>query len=228
MRTRLSALICVGAFALTGCGSDLGPDLHPGSAAVVGDQRISVDEVDDLSGMLCGFYGVVAGSPGSVGMVRAQVLDAKVQEAQAEAYAEEFDVDPRPYVRLQENDLESQIDQLELTGSQKDALRDFVRSGIYAQSVQMAVGMGDRPMPPPQQRAQALQAAAATGAETIQKWTESLELTKDPRYLEFGESGIKLDPSPLSISAANPEGAEVAQEELQAAVAALPASQKCE
>lgn len=232
MRIRLSALICagaLGALTLTGCGSDLGPDLHPGNAAVVGDESISIDDVDDLSDDLCGFYSAVSGAPGSVAMVRAQVLTTKIDQAKAEAYADEFDIDARPYVRFLQKDFETRIGEAPLEDDQKDIVREFVSAGMYAQAVQIAVGMDGRPIPEnEQQQQQVLQAAATTGAQEVAEWTESLKVTTDPRYAEFSEEGVNLDPAALSVSAANPDNAAVPEAELQAAMAALPASQKCE
>src|SRR3546814_5825661 len=58
IQRRLASVTAVSAvtlFGLTGCGGDLGPELHPGTAATVGDSSISISTVDDKSEQLCRF-----------------------------------------------------------------------------------------------------------------------------------------------------------------------------
>lgn len=224
MRTRLAALAGAGALlVLTGCGSDLGPDLHPGAAAVVGDESISIESVDDLSSELCGFYSQVAGTSGSVALVRSQVLSTKLSGLKAELYAEEFDLDPRKHVRVQKKAFEEDLGKSQMSAAQKDVVREFVEPGMYAEGVYIAAGMAeapanDRPSVP---------TARENGAKAVAEWIEGLDVSTDPRFAEMGEDGLILDPSALSVSLDNPKGEPLAPASMPAHVGELPESQKC-
>lgn len=224
MRTRLAALAGAGALlVLTGCGSDLGPQMHPGAAAVVGDERISIESVDELSSELCGFYSKVSGSNASVAMVRAQVLSTKVSGLKAELYAEEFDLDSRAHLRAQKKAFEEDLRKSPLSSTEQDAVREFVEPGMRAEAIYITAGMADAPAGDKPSRP----TARENGAAAVAEWVESLDVSTDPRFAEVGAEGVVMDPSAISVSPDNPKGEPVPPEELQAALADLPESQTC-
>src|SRR3546814_7279747 len=82
IQRRLASVTAVSAvtlFGLTGCGGDLGPELHPGTAATVGDSSISISTVDDKSEQLCRF-GV------ETGQLEGAVPMASVRSSYVQAY----------------------------------------------------------------------------------------------------------------------------------------------
>ncbi|MDN5896145.1 MAG: SurA N-terminal domain-containing protein [Nocardioides sp.] len=210
---------------LSGCGSDLAPTMHPGSAAVVGDESISFSSVDDLSKDACGIYSAISGGPGTKAMVRGQVLSMEISRSKAEQYADEFGINPNPYVRVQQQQLDQTLDKTELSDSEKQTARDFVEPGIYAEAVRIAVGRGDLPVAT---SGKDLQAARDKGAPVVDEWTKKLDVETDPRFPVQEAQGFKLDPASLSVAVSDQAVSATDAKAVQSNLASMPASQKCE
>src|SRR5688572_19680496 len=97
VRRRLAvAVLASCSAALTRCGTDLSPEVHPGAAAVVGDGRIPLDTVDDMAEGFCDWQeSRTDGAPQKFPMafLRAVFVDHLVQSEVLEQYADEHDLE---------------------------------------------------------------------------------------------------------------------------------------
>jgi hypothetical protein len=205
-----AALAVTGLLGLSGCGSDLGPELHPGVAAIVGDETISIDQVDEKAVELCDF-GVASGQVTgglAMGSLRANYLQTVIDHELAREFLEEKGAleDPgvRQQLRVAKQQVAAQAERVE--PEVRDIFVELGTMSSYISTVQQLAG------------------------EEFAAFVQEAEVIRDPRFPEqaapgqaAGSNALSVPVSDLARAAADPR----TQEEYDAYVASLPASQKC-
>ncbi|QIX27832.1 hypothetical protein ncot_15465 [Nocardioides sp. JQ2195] len=239
MKVRAVGAVAVGAvavLALSGCGSDLGPDLHPGQAAVVGDHEISMSEVDSRADAYCtALLPGLAQSEIALPMssIRDELVSVMVDENLARQYAEANDIDVSDVYEANLAQLDQQLNDPTSGVSEENrgAIRDFNRMVIYSSSVQSEVGgslsRGQKKLPTDQE--------LAKGKQEIETWAQAngVEVSVDPRFELSGDDSTALsfavsDTTKLAeVARAEVGKAQPDPKKITAYTDTLPASQKC-
>lgn len=226
---RLTTLIVSGVSvaamsALTGCGV-AGTEFHPGIAASVGDQSITVDTVDALATDYCAAYvDTFEGRSVPLSFLRSGIVGRLAQRAAVEQLAEEYDVSPGTTYQRSVSMLRKQGSQLDEEASA--AMVEIDSTPAYVEDVLSQVG--EKVLRERGQRNPTLEQQLAAGQEELTAWLEDNEPEVDPRFgIEFSEG----QPVPLDTDLSVPVG-ETAKsgsaEELDAEYAAgLPEAQAC-
>lgn len=235
MRIRLAAaLSTVSLLALSACGSDLSPDIHPGSAAVIGEHKISISEVDTLSDAYC-----TSALPGlrannvelAMSVIRSEYIRVMSEEAIAHQYADAHDLDVKADFRgrldMIDQALASEDPSVGAPKELRPALRDYNSRRAYVGSVEAAVGRaelekGGNKEPLSQEAVQAL------GKKEIDAWAaaEGVQPEIDPRF-DLDGKGTNAVSYALSAPAKMATDTDPDPEKYQAFLDSLPASQKC-
>lgn len=160
---------------LTGCGA-----ARPGVAAEVGDEQISIAEVDDAARAVCSYVeDRGAGQPFPMRGVREALLAAMVDQAVADQIAGAYDVEPGEDYQTTLADIRSQFSATR-TQEQSDALVAFQSAAPYREAIVSAA-------------AEASLAAEGVGSPTDDQltarvtvlnaqWAADHELVIDPRF----------------------------------------------
>lgn len=192
MRTRLPALAVLSVLAaatLTGCGSELSPDVHPGLAAVVEGEDVTLDEVDDYAEELCAWQepnleqGKIAWP---MSYVRTVAVDSIVNGLLTDRFAETLDFDRDEALATAEEQATTRATS-PAGNVDETAYELFVRQAFH-DNVLRAAGyaeLGDDAD---------LEQVAEAGLESFNAWREDVDVTVDPR---FGE----MDPATFSYKA---------------------------
>lgn len=229
MRTRLAALTGVAALTfLTGCGSDLGPDMHPGSAAVVNDVEVTFDEVDDYADGICAWQKPVLAQDGlawSMAFVRAIAVDSLVDDLLTHQFAEEEGFEPAAGYKEALASIKADVAAAEVPDKVGDTVIEFQTRDVYHQAVMVSAGLAD------------LRAAGETpdeaaarerGEAVFATWLESADVSVDPRFGKVEGEALEYSPGDtLSVRVSDlAKGAAAAAADKEY-VESLPPSQRC-
>lgn len=223
-RAKVLLVAAASMMVLAGCG------MHPGAAAVVGDERITPDEVDDAAAALCAS---TVRSALSQGQPRPELASRGARQAAVQLlldneltrqFGEAEGIEPnQQQVSEALRQTAGQIDQLR--PGQREVFRDLFKSFQESQLILNEAGRRSlaeqgNPQPAPEE-------AASEGARLRQRWARNLDIEVDPRFGTYDQGTVRPTSGSLSIPAsdrarqgANPEpGADW--------TAGLPTSQKC-
>jgi hypothetical protein len=137
------ALVAAAGLLLTGCGSSLG--IHPGAAASVGGETVSMSTIDKTTKSFCTAYVKQAQSsqqqqsgPLPMGTFRSYVASSLAQRALGRELAEQYSVDPAA-------DYQRQVDQFQTAlasspAGERDAVVQVATAQAYLQNVQISIG----------------------------------------------------------------------------------------
>ena len=209
-RIATAALSATAALLLSACG-----DSQPGTAAVVGDQRVTTDDLQSLVDESLSAPGVRAGLPnsdykGDVGAYRRSVLNAEVERLLAEDGAR------RLGIAIDENAVDSRYKSIEDQSGGPDAFasqlasrlamsptlyRQFVRNEVIESEIGYAGGTVKRPTD-----AQ-LQALYQQYLPTATSATLSLIQVPSQAIADQAAAALKTDPSQFAAVAAQFAGA---------------------
>lgn len=220
-RNLLGSAVAAGALlALTGCGS------YPGSAAVVGDSRISDDRVDAAAQSLCSanISGAEArGEPApelatrGARLAAVQLLIDNELSAQF-AEAEGLEADAQAVSAALEQNRQGIA---QLPADQRADFEELLRGFSEGQQILVEAGRAELGPEAPQEQ------ALAAGAQARTAWAEDVEVTVDPRFGEWSQGTLTPDNGSASVPVSE-RAAEGANTEPSAQwVAGLPQSQKC-
>lgn len=226
MRTAL--LTATALVALSGCGSDLGPELHPGQAAVVEGESVTFEQVDDFTDDYCALFSTVLQQRGEVvplGQIRTFVVSSFVEDELLHRFAEEEGLEPGPGLREQVAGLEEQAAQLGIAEKHLPVFLELGRREAYAQAIKVAAG------------AEALEsagvevtpeAALERGSKIYEEWRKGRDVSVDPRFGVMGEGLTSMSGQPgLSVPVSElARNADLGAPD-PAYVEGLPASQTC-
>jgi hypothetical protein len=214
--------------ALTGCGT---VDLHPGSAAVVGDERVTLEEADEFADEYCDLFRPAlqqSGARVSMAEVRAVALHLQVREILARDYAEEFGIEPGPDFRRAVESLEDEAAQRQIPEDGLETYVDFRTAEEYVRAIIVEIGreeLGAGTSP---------QQAYDNGLQEFSEWTEQQDVELDPRFGTLDEqffytpadSSLSSAVSDLAVLGETPPDPQ-AQQPDTAYADSLPASQVC-
>ena len=216
------ALTAVAVLGLSGCG-----ELSPGSASVVGGERITHEEVDDLVAAQCTAADAAAKSGGSgavaVSQVRQQSLGVLMDTALSMQYAEDQGITPDKQIAA------ALFDQFEptiatLPESSRGELSKVFKEWALGRSAMIEAGSRASGQPVTADAAQQLMSAGLAARE---KWLSSIDITTDARYSPAangfpggGDGSVSRPTSDFAKGATSTEAD-------AAWVGGLPAGQKC-
>ncbi|MET1060442.1 MAG: hypothetical protein ABWX84_12640 [Nocardioides sp.] len=231
MRTRsfrryaVAALSVAALAAVSGCGSDV----HPGQAAVVEGQRISMSDADSFSDDFCELYRPILKQQDSalaMSTIRALALDVLVRDEVVHQYAEDRGWTPPASYHKAVRGIDQQAEQFQIPAADLDTFRkvreaEEYANWVYAKAGQEKVGeTGDA------------QAALAEGRTILTAYADDADITLDPRFGTVSAEGQYL-PSTGGLSVpvttlakggstpADPQSGDTSY------VDSLPANQKC-
>jgi hypothetical protein len=228
-KVKLSSLLVAGVAAttlLSGCGT------HPGSAAVVGGERITTAQVDDAAAALCSSTVSAAKAQGqprpdlpSRGARSAAIqllLDNELSRQYGEANG--IRVDNRAVSAA----MEQSAQQINLLPQPERAqFRELFRGFQESQSILDQAGTASlaeqgNANPSPEE-------ASAEGMRLRNQWAaeQGIEVDVDPRFGEFTNGSITPKNGSLSIAASDRARQGASEEPGAAWTAGLPMSQKC-
>lgn len=227
-RLRAAVLSAAVLTALSACGSDLGPELHPGAAAVVEGETVSLDQVDEFTDDYCALFATVLEERGDVvplGQMRTFVLSTLIEDELLHRFAEEQGLEPGDGYRERLAGLEGQAEQLGVPEEHRSVFLELSRREAYAQAIKVAAGTealesaGLEVTP---------EAALERGTRIYTEWREQQDVTVDPRFGVM-DPGLTTMSGQRSLSVAVSELARQADIESPdpSYVQGLPASQTC-
>lgn len=230
MRTRLAALIGVAALTtLVGCGSDLGPDIHPGSAAVVGDVDVSFEEVDDYANDLCAWQEPSMEQDGlawPMSYVKAVAMDSIVDDLLTKQFAEEKGFKPASGYKQAIASIKTDLAAAKLPEKVGETVLAFRGREVYHQAVMVTAGQADLAG----EGKTADQAGALKrGEELFATWRKSADVSLDPRYGTVSGEALDYAPpaEPLSVTGSDFAKRAAAGQNDKEYVDSLPPSQRC-
>jgi len=228
VRLPVAAVAVLSLGLVSACG--VGPEvLAPTTAAQVGDDRISVDEVDQATDDLCTMLGqlVEAGNDAAVpgGVARQDMVSALTLRSMADQLSAEYDVEVGESVDAAAEAQEQQLSGAGVDADAIDAVLPQITAGAYFAEVLVAIGREELGLPESEDNAaEALDA----GLETAVAWQEENGFEVNPRFgtieLEVGEQGLIRGLSETSVAVSIEAQAGVDGE---TNVGDLPASQRC-
>lgn len=141
-RVRALAGLAGAGLVLSGC-SSLG--IHPGSAAVVGDETVSMSRIDDTTTLYCKAYVTHSQSsqqsqtgPLPMGTFRSYVAAGLAKRALGDQLAQAYGVEPASGYQQQVSQLQQAL--ASSPADQRAAVIDVAASDAYLQNVQVAIG----------------------------------------------------------------------------------------
>jgi hypothetical protein len=136
----LPALVVVGLL-LTGCAS-LG--IHPGSAEVIGDRRVSMSKINDTTALYCKALVTAQQSqqqksgPIALGFLRRYVAAGLAKRALGDQLVDAYSVEPAPGYQQSVSQLSSVL--ASAPADQRNAVIDVYASDAYLQNIQVSIG----------------------------------------------------------------------------------------
>lgn len=216
---RLAALAAVATVLLSGCGS-----ASPGVAARIGDQTITVNDVDAESLLICQAVEADLQQPLPMGLARYQILTGQISRAIADQIAEEYDVAAGEVydsaVSATEVQMADYPEETQETLVTVSTTQTYVESILEAASRQALAAEGVAE-PTQDQIAERSQDLFAT-------WPDSHTLEIDPRFgFTFVDGGFVQAETGASLAVSDTAKAGQAAEPDPAVTAQLPAAQRC-
>lgn len=239
LRLSVAALAGGALSILAGCGTDLDPDMHPGSAAVVGDERISIDAVDDMADGLCDWQ--IAAVPDEqrqplpMAFLRSVSVDGLINEEKLEQYAAAHGLEPerlsagfaqnaglqsrslRDYLQLLEDEIRSADG---VDDDAADAALRFLQGAARYDATALAAGRAEDPSADGA-------TAVEKGRELIEAWADEQGIEIDPRFGQASGNALEYTPPSGTLSVAVSDAAKREDFFDPEYVKSLPASQRC-
>jgi hypothetical protein len=218
-RLRLGAGLALAVVLLTGCAG-----LQPGVAMVVGDDQISVNEVDELAGDICDVLKADPSQtqdsgPRSGSQLRNGALQSLALRSMADQIAAEHGVEAGQDYEDAKNQVE-----LQYGGVDEDlvaAAMPAFTSSNYFLSIIRQVGAQESGA------AQDSDEALTAGIQVAQQWQDDNEIETNPAFDSFriGDTSIETERSDLARAAGDTaKGASSASADY---IASLPSTQRC-
>lgn len=222
--------LAVAGLALTGCGSSIG--IHPGSAAVIGGDSVSLDKIDSTSTLYCKAYvtsqqqasAQQQSGPVPMGLFRSFVAGSLAKRLLGEQLAEQYDVQPASGYQSQVSQITSAL--ASAPADQRNAVIDVAAADAYLQNVQVAIGQkltGNEG-----QSNADVKAALQRGQVATQDWLGDHDAFIDPVFsisVDGGKFSRQQDQTSYALSTFAAQGSK--QQPDQDYTAALPAAQRC-
>ena len=212
---------------LTGCGSSLG--IHPGSAAVIGDQSLSMSKIDDTTTLFCKVYLAQSqqsqqSGPLPMGAFRSFAAAALAKRLLGEQLAEQYAVQPASGYQQAISQYQQAL--ASAPADERDAAIEVAGADAYLQNVQVAIGQqltGNLG-----QSNADLKAALARGQVATQEWLKDHPASLDPVFgvaVDGGSFNQQKDDTSYALSTFAVQGAQAQPDSTY--VSSLPAAQRC-
>ena len=220
---RASAAAVLGGLLLSACSA------HPGSAAVVGSDRIGTAEVDSVATALCS-----AQSSGNAGgqqqalasrSARQGALDVLISAELSRQFGKSQGIEPdQEQVSQALAANEQNINGL--PASQRGTFRDTLRK--FAEGQLMLVDIGRRSLAKSGAKNVTDQQALSEGTKLRNAWVRKhVNVSVDPRFGEFAKGSLVSKSGSLSVPVSQRAADGNSPDPSAGWVSALPASQKC-
>jgi hypothetical protein len=205
--------------ALAGCG------LHPGTAAVVGSERISHDQVDDVARAVCSANlatAQVSNQPPPAlptRGVRELAVRILVETELSKQYGEEEGVTANPR-EVSEAVAQNEAGLAMLPEEQRESFRTTLRDYAEGQLILIEIGrqsLGDVTD----------DEAIAEGMRLRGEYAQNIDIEVDPRYGRFDRGTFKRGGTSLSVPASDRARAGDRRQPSEDFVSGLPVSQQC-
>lgn len=232
MRTRTFGRYAVAALSVVALASGCGTGVHPGQAAVVEGETISLSDADSFADDFCELYRPILKQQSAalpMATIRALALDVLVRDELVHQYAEDRGWEPPRSYRDAVAGIDDEVQEFQVAAADVDTFRKVREAEAYADFVYLragaealgAAGLGQDP-----------QAALDRGRTIINAHAEKADITLDPRFGTVSAEGQYLPSSeglsvPVSLLAkggavpADPQSGDTSY------VDSLPADQKC-
>jgi hypothetical protein len=216
---RLAGLAVASTLALSGCGL-----ANPGVAARVGDDTITVRDVNEESDLICQAVEKDLQDPLPMSLARYQILTGQISRAIATQIAEEYDVSPGSDYTSAVAAAEVQV--AAYPEETRDTLLTVTTTQTYVESILAEAskkllaeeGLTD---PTPDE-------ITARSQELFATWPDSHPLDIDPRFgFEFVDGAYTSADTGVSVAVSDTAKAGQAEEPDPAVTALLPVSQRC-
>lgn len=221
--------LALGALLLSGC-SSIG--IHPGSAAVIGDQTLSMSRIDDAATLYCRAYlpQIQQSSTSVIPMrlLRQFVAASLIQRALGEQLATQYAVQPGSQYTQRVTQIQQQFSTA--PADEQKAVLDVEGGDAYLQTVQVAIGQ--KLLAADGQPAGTLKAALQRGEVATQDWLSGHSISIDPVFgvaVDGGQFKPVSDQTsyPLSALASQGVAGSTAAQPDTSYVAALTPAQVC-
>lgn len=212
------------ALVLTGCG------MHPGAAAVVGDDPISGEQVDDAAAALCSANIKSSQAQGQPAPdlpargARQGALQLLIDSELSRQFGEARGVEPDQGQVSQALASNSSTTRL-LPEGRRAAFTEIIRS--YAEGQLVLLEVGKRSLAESGQFSPSDDEAITEGARLRDEWAKAVDIEVDPRYGSFDRGQLSPSSGSLSIPASQRATEGEKAEPSADWVAGLPATQKC-
>jgi hypothetical protein len=212
---------------LSGCGGSLG--IHPGSAAVIGDDTISMDKINSTATLYCRAYLPQLQQQGQkvpMRYLRQFVAGSLAERDLGQQLADEYAVQPTSDYAAQQAQVAQQF--ASAASDVKSAVLDVEGGAPYLQSVQVAVGhklLGESGSPTTVDKV-----ALQRGQVATQDWLRSHPASIDPVFgtkVAGGAFSSAYDQTSYAVSALAAAGVASVNQPQSSYTAALPPSQVC-
>jgi hypothetical protein len=221
--------LAVAGLLLTGCGSSLG--VHPGTAAAVGSDSLSMDKIDRTALLYCKAYvasqqqsSSQQSGPAPMGLFRSYVAGGLAKRLLGQQLADQYGVQPAAGYQTQVSQIRTAL--ASAPADQRNAVIDVAASDAYLQNVQIAVG---QQLTSSSGTSNAeLKAALERGQVATQDWLGSHHISVDPVFsiaVDGGKFTRKVDQTSYALSAFAAQGAQSTPD--ASYISALPAAQRC-
>jgi hypothetical protein len=224
-RTKRSLLAAVALLTLGGCAG-----LHPGVAAVVGNDTISQHQVDDVARALCSAditgakaQGQPAPELASRGAAQG-ALSILLQSELSRQLGEKHGVVPSQ-AKVSQALAQSEQGIAMLPQSQRAQFTETLKE--YAEGQLMLIALGRKTLEAKGKTNVTDQQALAEGRRLRDQYAKSVDVEVNPRYGTFSKGSFHPGGSSLSVAASQRARAGTRTSPGASWVAGLPASQKC-
>lgn len=220
--TRYAVGLTAAALLLGGCGT-----ASPGVAAQVGDDEITVREVDALASEYCSAFEEQFTSNGEVvpqHYLRGGILGLLVRSSAAEQLADEYDVEAG--ATYDEKVASTTQGTLQLPEEVREAIITVETAGSYVEAIQAAVG--ERILTEESGAAPEYTETVERGEQAFTEWLDDHEVEIDPQFgiqVDGGQVGRTDTTLSFPVSDAAVDGAAEAPD--PAYSASLPDAQRC-
>lgn len=223
-RVGMVAVAGVVAFGLPGCGT------HPGVAAVVGDESIDVQTVDQITASYCAANLLASAQQGANGSdqptreLRRGVLNALIQTQVVQMAAQRLGVDVS--AADVENEAAASIATLPqgLDPADEAQIKELLYGVTRSQLLTLAIG---EHLLGPAAASEGRSAAFVRGQQYVAGYAADLDVEVDPRYGAYTARGLGVQSGSLSVPVSR-DALQAARSTIDEAWASrLPASQTC-
>ena len=220
-RTVLAAVGAAAGLALSAC------SVHPGSAAVVGDESISDSRVDDVASALCAAQG--GGQSGGQDLAsrgaRQGALDVLINSALSRQYGASQGVQPDQ----EQVSAALAANAQNISGLPAEHRQDFEDTlREYAEGQLMLIDIGRRELAKAGTKNATEQQAVSEGTKLRNAWAaKNADVTVDPRFGEYSKNALLPKSGSLSVAASKSATDGGSPDPSPGWIASLPASQKC-